>query len=114
MIQETIIRHIEEKTGIKTAGELYKGAPAEIVIVTLVGADRENLIDTVQVRMDCYGESTAQAARNNLKVMQAMDSLPELETVSASDRMTYYPVADTTTKRYRWQSIYNVTHYEEG
>lgn len=53
------------------------------------------------------------AARLNERVKAAMDSAAELDAVSASRLNSDYNFTDTTTKRYRYQAVYDLVYFDE-
>ena len=59
-----------------------------------------------------YAGSLLEAAQLNDQVKQAMDSLPELAGIGAARLNSDYNFTDTASKRYRYQAVYDVTHYE--
>ncbi|MBM6914412.1 hypothetical protein H6B33_03215 [Gemmiger formicilis] len=58
-----------------------------------------------------YGTSLLEAARLNEQVKQAMESLDERDEIAAVKLNTDYPYPDTRTKRYRYQAVFDITHY---
>lgn len=50
----------------------------------------------------------------NEEVKAAMDHLPEHPAVSAARLNSDYPFNDTTTKRRRYQAVYNITYHENA
>ena len=59
-----------------------------------------------------YAGNLLEAAQLNDQVKQAMDSLPELADIGAARLNSDYNFTDTASKRYRYQAVYDVTHYE--
>jgi hypothetical protein len=47
----------------------------------------------------------------NVDVEAAMAEFAELDEVTRVELQTDYNFTDTTTKQYRWQAVYQITHY---
>jgi hypothetical protein len=47
----------------------------------------------------------------NNDVAEAMEEFAELGEVTHVELQTDYNFTDTTTKQYRWQAVYQITHY---
>jgi hypothetical protein len=47
----------------------------------------------------------------NDKVKAAMKRFVRLDNVTRVELETDYNFTNTTTKQYRWQAVYNITHY---
>ena len=111
MILEIIIDYLADKLTIPVAAELYADAPEEIVVVNRAGSERQNRLDTIQLIATSYACSMADAARLNESVKSALDDLTDLDEVSGSYLVTDYQAPDTSTRKYRYQAVYNVNHY---
>lgn len=90
------------------------GRPAEkLYIARKTGSSREAHIDRAMLAIQSYAPSMYEAARLNERVKAAMDSAAELDAVSASRLNSDYNFTDTTTKRYRYQAVYDLVYYDE-
>lgn len=114
MIETIIMAHL--KTELDTDNVFMEvprdNLPTEFVVVEKTGGNRENHINTATFAAQSYAESLYQAAVLNEAVKAAMDSLIEEDEVSKAAYQTDYNFTDTTTKRYRYQAVYDITHYE--
>ena len=111
MIVEDLITYLnDDDVGIKA----YCEQPSELydyVIVEQTGSSRLNRITTTTVAIQSYGETLYDAMLLNEDVKEAMEGFLELGQVARVELETDYNFTDTTTKQYRWQAIYNITHY---
>lgn len=73
----------------------------------------EKLSVPVVLAIQSYAPSMYEAARLNERVKAAMDSAAELDAVSASRLNSDYNFTDTTTKRYRYQAVYDLVYFNE-
>ena len=58
-----------------------------------------------------HGATLLDAINMNEQVKEAMEKLTELNEVSAVRLDTDYNFTNTATKQYRWQAVYEITHY---
>ena len=60
--------------------------------------------------MQSYGPSLFEAAELNERVKAAMDDLIQLPDIISSDLDSDYNFTDTSTKRYRYQAVYDIIY----
>lgn len=95
--------------------EAYNERPAKrsgvFVVVEKGGSGEKNHINSANMIIQSYAESLVEAAELNEKVkaaMKQMNTLPEICKVTLNSD---YPYTDTATKSYRYQAIFDITHY---
>jgi hypothetical protein len=88
-----------------------RDAPEYFVILDRTDSNRENHIDAAMFVVQSYAPSKLAAAMLNAKAKAAMDSLIELDMISACNLSGDYPFPDTKRKRHRYQAVYDITHY---
>lgn len=114
MIETVILAHL--KTALETDNVFMEvpreNLPEKFVVVEKTGGDRVNHIDSSEFAVQSYAATLYDAAVLNDQVKAAMDSLVEEDEVARSAYQTDYNFTDTETKRYRYQAIYDITHYE--
>lgn len=94
--------------------EAYAEAPEELtdyVLLEQTASRRSNHIITTTIAIQSYGRSLLDAMNLNAEVETAMDGFLTLDNVTRVELETDYNFTDTTTKQYRWQAVYNITHY---
>lgn len=111
MIEITVLDFVAERLEVPVRMEVPAKPPNRFVVLRKTHSSRENFIDTSIFVADSYAESLLEAAKLNEQVMSVMDDLIELNTVSSARRSGDYPFPDTSTKRYRYQAVYDITHY---
>ena len=113
MIETIILAHL--KAELDTDNVFMEvprdNLPTSFVVVEKTGGSRENLINMSTFAVQSYGQSLYEAAALNELTKAAMDSLVEEDEVSKAAYQTDYNFTDTTTKRYRYQTVYDITHY---
>lgn len=109
---EIIIRcYLEQVLSVPVFMEFPEDPPDRFVVLKKGDTTRENWLETAVFIPESYGTSMMDAAKLNLLVKDTMDSLADLDDISASDLAADYPAFDEKNKRYRYQAVYNVTYY---
>ena len=93
---------------------VYAESPEQLtdyVLIEQTGSSRLNHIVTTTVAIQSYGASLLDAMELNEAVKTAMEGFLTQERVSRVELETDYNFTNTETKQYRWQAVYNITHY---
>ena len=92
--------------------EIPKNVPSKFYLIEKTGSITADRITTSTVAIQSYAESLLDAISLNEDLKTAMlDGLISLETVSGVSLNSDYNYTDTTTKRYRYQAVFVITHY---
>lgn len=92
-------------------------APEDItgyVLLDQTGSSNSNHITTTTFAIQSYGASLYEAILLNEKVKAAMVGFAEEPEISSVRLETDYNFTNTATKQYRWQAVYQITHYLGG
>ena len=81
------------------------------VLIEQTGSSRTNHIITTTFAIQSYGNSLYEAMSLNDAVEDAMVGFAELGNITRVELQTDYNFTNTTTKQYRWQAVYSITHY---
>ena len=111
MIEKTILDHLSERLDVKVYMEEPEKPPKSYVVIEKVGSGQLNLIDTAHFAIQSYGASMLQAATLNQSVKAAMSDLVIHGDVISCKPQTDYNFTDPTTKRYRYQALFDINHY---
>lgn len=111
MIETVLLDYLENALKLPVSPEYPEDPPERFVVLRFGNTTRENLLETTMVIAESYEGSLLKAAQLNQQVKAAMDALPELPEISAARLASDYPAPDTKNKRYRYQAVYNITHY---
>lgn len=84
------------------------------VLVDQTGSDTVNHITTSTVTVQSYGPSLYAALLLSETVKSFMFGFASEDAVAAVKLETDYNFTDTSTKQYRWQAVYRITHYLGG
>lgn len=94
--------------------EAYAEAPEELtdyVLIEQTASSRSNHIITTTIAIQSYGSSLLDAMNLNSEVETVMEQFLTLDNITRVELETDYNFTNTTTKQYRWQAVYNITHY---
>ena len=112
MIEKTILDYLGEHLTVPVYMEEPIDKPASYVLIERTGSSESELIETTTLALQSYGASLYDAAVLNMAVKAQIKQAVELPTVSAVYINSDYNFTDTETKRYRYQCVAVVTHYE--
>jgi len=110
MIEKIVRDFLEEKLKLGVYLEVPKGETTFIVLEK-TGSYEENYIYNTTIAIQSYGASLYEAAQLNSQVIEVMKEIIELDEISSCELNSDYNFTDTETKRYRYQAVYDLTHY---
>ena len=111
MIEIIIRSYLEKVLSVPAFMEFPEDPPDRFVVLKKGDTTRDNWLETTMVIVESYDESLLKAAKLNQQVKAAMDMLPTMPEISAARLGADYPAPDTKNKKYRYQAVYNITHY---
>lgn len=111
MIEIIVLDYLSEKISAEVHMEIPKKDSERYVVLRKADSSRENHVITSMLVVDSYAASMLEAAKLNEEVVAAMDSLPELDEICGVSLTGDYSLPDTASKRYRYQAVYDITHY---
>ena len=112
MIEKTILDYLGEHLTVPVYMEEPINKPASYVLIERTGSSESNLVETTTLALQSYGASLYDAAVLNMAVKARIKQAVELPSVSAVYINSDYNFTDTETKRYRYQCVAVVTHFE--
>ena len=112
MIEKTILDYLGEHLSVPVYMEEPINKPASYVLIERTGSSESDLIESTTLALQSYGASLYDAAALNMAVKARIKQAVELPTVSAVYINSDYNFTDTETKRYRYQCVAVVTHFE--
>ena len=113
---ETIVRDfLESKLSVPVLMEVPKNTTSQFVIIEKTGGAQKNFISSAIITIQSYGASKLEAAELNEEVkgwmLDGMDGIISVDDVASVNLNSDYDFTDTSTKRYRYQAVYEITHY---
>lgn len=113
MIEKTILNHLAATMNMTDVYmEVPENPPATFIVIEKTGGGENNEIGAATFAIQSYGPSLLDAATLNVSVKTAMKSLITHSDVAKCQLDTDYNFTDTSTKRYRYQAVYDITCYE--
>lgn len=110
MIEKTILDYLSANLTESCYAE-RNGQKGKFVIIEKVGGGQTNRIKRASIAVQSYADTMYEAAELNEKVKAVMDEAVALPNISSCKLDTDYNFTDTTTKKYRYQAVYDIIHY---
>lgn len=112
---ETVLRSylLGQLTNVPVYAEIPADPPETFILIEKTGSSRSNLIESATIAVQSYASSMYNAAALNQTVKAAMFAAPgTVPQISAVYLDSDYNFTDTDTKHYRYQAVFEITHYE--
>lgn len=110
MIEKTILEHLAKELTVRVGLEEIEKEKAFVVLEKIGGGESEYIKDST-FAIQSYGASLWESAKLNEEVKKAMDKLVEADEICQVSLNSDYNFTDTEKKRYRYQAVYDITHY---
>lgn len=115
MIEITVYDFLKENLLAPVYTEIPNNPPSKMVTIEKTGSSETNHIKTSTFAVQSYGKSLYEAAELNEIVkevmMDGLDGLAGLDEIVSVNLNSDYNFTDTTTKKYRYQAVFNIVHY---
>lgn len=111
MIEKIVYDYLIDN-GISAYMEIPESFPAPpfVLIEKTSGGGAEH-ISFARLAIQSYGATLYAAAQLNEQVKTLMENMVELDEVCKVSLNSDYNFTDTATKRYRYQAVFDITHY---
>lgn len=111
IIEKKIREYLKSKLNIPVYLEEPKEKPEKYLLVMKTGSSRRNFIPSAMITVRSYAASLSETIDLNELVKNAMYDAIELDDIVKVQLNSDYDYTDTDTKRYRYQAVFDVTHY---
>lgn len=112
MIESTVIQFLSTQLSVNVSGETPTPMPASFVVVEKTGGSAQNHVPSSTIAVQSYGDSMLSAAALNESIIDLMlYGLIEDPTIVSVRLNACYNYTDTQAKKYRYQAVFNITHY---
>ncbi len=115
MIESIVYDFLSDNMTVPVYMEIPSDPPTKMIVLEKTGSSQENLIKRATFAIQSYGKSLFEAAGLNetLKeiMMDGLDGLLSLDEISAVNLNSDYNFTDTTTKKYRYQAVFDIVYY---
>ena len=111
MIEATVRNFLLSALSVPVYVDVPPDPPADYVTVERTNGSETEHIREATIALQSYGASRADAATLHEQVISEMKTLITLDSISACYLNAEYDYTDTTTKRYRYQAVFNIVYY---
>lgn len=112
MIEVTILNYLNQNLENITAYmERPANPPKSYALIEKTGGGEENHIHHSTIAVKSIAESMYKAALLNEEVKDLMSSAISLDDIAKVELNSDYNFTDTSTKQYRYQAVFDITHY---
>lgn len=111
MIEKIVYDYLKANMAVDVFTELPAAFYSPCVVLEKTSSGLENYIKTATIAVQSYGNSLYEAASLNEDVKAAMLNIITLNSIASCKLNSDYNFTDTTTKRYRYQAVFNITYY---
>lgn len=111
MIEKIVLDYLNSTLRVKAYMEEDDDMPQEYVLVEKTGRGNENHIFDAMIVVQSFSDTMYHAAVLNEEVKSAMGNIIALDAITRCDLNTDYNYTDTSRKKYRYQSVFDITHY---
>ena len=111
MIEVIIHDYLVDKLDVPVLMEIPVNPASAFIVLEKVGSGLENHIRSASIAVQSYGESLLDAVQLNESVKTAMLDLDGLDEICSVRLNTDYNFTDPSAKRYRYQAVFDITHY---
>lgn len=110
MIEKIVKDYLVSMMQVDVCLEVPHGG-STFIVIEKTGSSKENHIYKATIAVQSYADSLYEAAQLNEAVKAAMENIIELDSVCDCDLNSDYNFTDTETKKYRYQAVFDITHY---
>jgi hypothetical protein len=114
MIEERLLEYLSKKLDVPVYLEERDPLPVSYVTIENTGGAQGKFLQHTMVSVKTYGPSLYEAADLAKDVRTWMLDFANEQNISACDlNAGPYNFTDTSTKRYRYQAVYDITYMED-
>lgn len=111
MIEKIILDYLNDNLEVNAYMEKPKSPEASYLLVEKTGGGENNHIFNATIVIQSIAETMYKAASLNEEVKGLMSGAVSLDEVVKVELNSDYNFTDTTTKQYRYQAVFDITHY---
>lgn len=113
MIEKIVLDYLTTALNVPVYMEVPENASSEFVVLELVGNQESNRVCSASIAAQSYGASLYDAATLNNDVVIAMDLFNANTNIGGCKMASSYNFTDTASKRYRYQSVFDIFYVKE-
>lgn len=113
MVEKIVLDYLTTALNVPVYMEVPENAESAFVVLELVGNQENNRVCSASIAAQSYGASLYDAAELNNDVVIAMDLFNANTNIGGCKMASSYNFTDTETKRYRYQSVFDIYYVKE-
>lgn len=110
MIEIVIKQFLDEHLNVSSFLEVKTKMPEKYVLFERTGGKKKNHINKATFAFQSYANSMFEAAQLNEELKEVMESIVMLDEVSSIKLNSDYNFTDTTTKKHRYQAVFDIVY----
>lgn len=111
MIEKVIYDYLSTYLDIPVYMEKPKAPPTTFVVIEKTSAGRSNYINSSTLAIQSYSDTLFNTATLSDRVKELMYNSIALDAIARCDLNSEYNYTDTQMKKYRYQAVFDLTHY---
>lgn len=111
MIEKTILDYLDQSLDVPAYMERPEDPPEQYVLIEKTGSGKRNHICDATIAIQSYASSLYEAAVLNETVKTVMEAAVSLSDICRVSLNSDYNFTDTVMKQYRYQAVFDITHY---
>lgn len=111
MIEITVLDYLNQKLSVPVYMETPESPPKRYVLIEKTSGSSDDHIYSSTFAIQSIAESLYQASILNEQVKEKMLEIADKTDVCKCSLNNDYNFTDTTTKKYRYQAVYDLIHY---
>lgn len=116
MIEKILIDYLNSELTVEAYAERPETPSEKYILIEKTGSSVDNMITTSTIAIQSIsdlmqGGSMLDAMDLNEDVKEVMENLIELDSIVMVKLNSDYNYTDDSTKEYRYQAVYQITHY---
>lgn len=111
IIEEVVRTYLEEALTVPVFLQRAQKMTGPYVMIEKTSGGQTNRINSATLAIQSYGGSIHTASDLNEQVKTAMDGIVDLPEVSGISLDTDYNFTDEERDEYRYQAVFDITHY---
>ncbi|WP_262315219.1 hypothetical protein [Lacticaseibacillus parakribbianus] len=111
MIEQTMKQFLDGRLAAPSFFEVPADAPDQFILIERTGGASRNHLSSGTFAFQSYAGSLYDAANLNEQVKEAVEAMIELDDIRSVSLNSDYNFTDTTTKKYRYQAVFDVGYY---
>lgn len=111
MIEKVLLDYLSQNLKVPVYMEEPPEKEKEFVLLEKIGGTKHNKLCSSSFAIQSYGSTLFKAAVLNEKVVDVFENAVILDDVCSIRLNSNYNFPDLETKRYRYQAVFDITHY---